>query len=250
LTFARMDELQDHFGPSFPLKLQGERRIEGFLEDGWSTFALARLDACNKFSDLARQGIETALRSRGLRAFALSGFQAAWWGPLDVVPTGKVAFRWGDISGLRQIQGISVKRRMNWHFGVSVAVRTAPLRHARIISRLIFTEDGQKPFDDPAKMHRLRRSFAKTWRNARWRDMLLAFLHWLENGGTEWRVPVASDEALVLRLPPLTWTAPVGMPLDTEIPEVDDDDPSDDDELDELEEEGLDAPPDAENEEP
>jgi hypothetical protein len=80
--------------------------------------------------------------------------------------------------------------------------------------------------------------------------MLLAFLHWLENGGTEWRVPVTSDEALVLRLPPLTWTAPVGMPLDTEIPEVDDDDPSDDDELDELEEEGLDAPPDAENEEP
>jgi hypothetical protein len=250
LTFARMDELQDHFGPSFPLKLQGERRIEGFLEDGWSTFDIARFDARNKFSDLARQGIETALRSRGLRAFALSGFQAAWWGPLDVVPTGKVAFRWGDISGLRQIQGISVKRRMNWHFGVSVAVRTAPLRHARIISRLIFTEDGQKPFDDPVKMHRLRRSFAKTWRNARWRDMLLAFLHWLENGGTEWRVPVTSDEALVLRLPPLTWTAPVGMPLDTEIPEVDDDDPSDDDELDELEEEGLDAPPDAENEEP
>lgn len=119
---------------------------------------------------------------------------------------------------------------------------TAPFRHVRVISRLIFTEDGQKPFEDAAKMHRLRRSFAKTWRNARWRDMLLAFLHWLADGGAEWRVPVSSDEALVLRLPPVTWMAPVSMPLDAEVPEMDDDDPSDDDEVDEFEEEdGSDA---------
>jgi hypothetical protein len=250
LTFARMDELQDHFGPSQLLKLQGERRLDGFLEDGWSMFDIARVDARNKFSDLARQAIETALRGRGLKEFALSGFQTAWWAPLNAAPTGKVAFCWADISGLRQIQGVSAKRRMNWHFGVSVAVRTAPLRHARVISRLIFTEDGEKPFEDPAKMHRLRRSFAKTWRNARWRDMLLAFLHWLADGATEWRVPVTSDEALVLTLPPVTWMAPVSMPLDAETPEVDDDDPSDDEEVEEFEEEGLNAPSDAEDDEP
>lgn len=250
LTFARMDELQDHFGPSLPLKLQGERRLDGFLEDGWSMFDIARVDARNKFSDLARQAIETALRGRGLKEFALSGFQTAWWAPLAAAPTGKVAFRWADISGLRQIQGVSAKRRMNWHFGVSVAVRTAPLRHARVISRLIFTEDGEKPFEDPAKMHRLRRSFAKTWRNARWRDMLLAFLHWLTDGATEWRVPVTSDEVLVLTLPPVTWLAPVSMPLDAETPEVDDDDPSDDEDVEEFEEEGRNAPSDAEDDEP
>lgn len=251
LTFARMDELQEHFGPYLPLKLQGERRLDGFLEDGWATFDIARFDARNKFSDLARQALESALRARGLKAFALSGFQTAWWAPLDVAPTGKVTFRWANISGLRQIQGVSVKRRMNWHFGASVAARTAPFRHVRVISRLIFTEDGQKPFEDAAKMHRLRRSFAKTWRNARWRDMLLAFLHWLADGGAEWRVPVSSDEALVLRLPPVTWMAPVSMPLDAEVPEMDDDDPSDDDEVDEFEEEdGSNAPSDAEDDQP
>ena len=250
LTFARMDELQEHFGPYLPLKLQGERRLEGFVEDGWARFDIARFDARNKFSDLARQALESALRARGLKSFALSGFQTAWWVPLDVAPTGKVAFRWADITGLRQIQGVSAKRRMNWHFGVSVAARTAPFRHVRVIARLIFTEDGQKPFEDPAKMHRLRRSFAKAWRNARWRDMLLAFLHWLSDGGAEWRVPVTSDEALILRLPPVTWMAPVSMPLDVETPEMDDDDPSDEDEVDEFEEEdGLDAPPNAEGEE-
>ena len=99
-------------------------------------------------------------------------------------------------------------------------------------------------------MHRLRRSFAKTWRNARWRDMLLAFLHWLADGGAEWRVPVTSDEVLVLTLPPVTWTAPVSMPLEAETPEVDDDDPSDYDEVDEFEEEGFEGPADAEDDDP
>jgi hypothetical protein len=80
--------------------------------------------------------------------------------------------------------------------------------------------------------------------------MLLAFLHWLADGATEWRVPLTSDEALVLTLPPVTWMAPVSMPLDAETPEVDDDDPSDDEEVEEFEEEGLNAPSDAEDDEP
>ena len=181
--------------------------------------------------------MEAALASRGLKGFALSGFQSAWWAPVDVAPTGKIAFRWTDLAGLRQIQGVSVKRQMNWHFGISVAARTAPFRHVRVVSRLIFTEDGHKPFDDPKKMHRLRRSFAKTWRNARWRDMLLAFLYWLADGGVEWPVAVSTDEALILKLPPVTWMAPVSMPLDAELPEMDDDDPSDDDDIEGSDEE-------------
>jgi hypothetical protein len=80
---------------------------------------------------------------------------------------------------LCQIQGVSAKRKMNWHYGVSVAARTGPIRHVRVIGRLIFTTDGHAPFEDSSRQHRLRRSFAKSWRNARWRDMLLAFLYWL-----------------------------------------------------------------------
>jgi len=135
---------------------------------------------------------------------------------------------------------VSLKRQMNWHFGVSVAARSAPLHHVRIVSRLVFTEDGHKPFDDPAKMHRLRRSFAKTWRNARWRDMLLAFLHWLAKGQNSLTVPVSSEDGIVLRLPPISWQVPVSLPVEHEAPEPDDDDPSDDDEPDESGSQGND----------
>lgn len=233
LAFARFHDLQDHFGPNLPIKRKTERLVAGLLDDGWTKLGIDRRDARNHFSDLARQAFEKLFAERGLEPYELSGSQIAWWPPVDAAPTTKIAFRWGDIGGLRQIQGVSLKRQMNWHFGVSVAARSAPVRHVRIVSRLIFTEDGHKPFDDPARMHRLRRSFAKTWRNARWRDMLLAFLHWLAGGRDSLAVPVSSEEAIVLGLPPISWQVPISLPVDDEVPEPDDDDPSDDDEPDE-----------------
>lgn len=230
LSFAPIHDLQDHFGDNVPIASKGECRVASFLETGWDKIGIERNDARNQFSDLARQALEALFSKRGLRSYAMSGTQLAWWAPIDIAPGNKISFRWDDISGLRQIQGRSEKRQMNWHLGVSVTARSAPLRHVRIVSRLIFTEDGHKPFDDPAKMHRLRRSFAKTWRNARWRDMLLAFLHWLANGKNTLAVPVSSEEDMILGLPPITWQVPVSLPVADEDPERDDDDPSDDEE--------------------
>ena len=233
LTFARQHDLQEHFGPNLPIKRKAERLIPGFLDDGWFKLGIDRRAARNQFSDLARQALEKLFTEHGLQPYALSGGQTAWWPRIDAAPTTKIAFRWNGVAGLRQIQGASIKRQMNWHFGVSVAARSAPVRHVRIVSRLIFTEDGRKPFDDRAKMHRLRRSFAKTWRNARWRDMLLAFLYWLAEGRDALAVPVSSEETIVLSLPPISWQVPVSLPVEDEVPEPDDDDPSDDDEPDE-----------------
>lgn len=235
LSFAPIHDLQEHFGPSLPLKLEEERGLHIFLDDGWPKLDIAPWNARSRFSDLSRQAFERMFSSRGLKGYSLSDRQTAWWAPLDVAPSSKVSFRWDQISGLRQIQGVSAKRRMNWHFGVTVATRTTPIRHVRVISRLIFTEDGRTPFDDPAKMHRLRRSFARSWRNARWRDMLLAFLYWLAEGHSQLSVPVSSEESLVMRLPPASWMAPVSIPLDVEAAEPDDDDPSDDDDIDDFE---------------
>lgn len=235
LSFAPLHDLQDHFGASLPLTLVGEKRTDRFVKSGWKERKIEPWSARNHFSDLARQALERMFAARGLRQFALSARQSAFWAPVNAAPTNKVSFRWGQISGQRQIQGFSAKRSINWHFGVSVSARTAPLLHVRVISRLIFTQDGQKPFDDPARMHRLRRSFAKSWRNARWRDMLLAFLYWLANGKSELIAATSSEEALVVRLPPIDWIAPVSMPIHAEAKEPDDDDPSDEDEPEALE---------------
>lgn len=236
LSFTPLFDLQDHFGPHLSLQMLAEHQLDTFLDEGWKQQGIEHWDAKRQFSSLARQALEKLFRGRGLKGFALSDQQTAWWGPVEAVPPRKIRFCWEGMSGLRQIQGISVKRKMNWHFGISVAARTSPILHVRVMGRLIFTTDGHVPFEDQARMHRLRRSFAKTWRNARWRDMQLAFLYWLAEGKTEFVVPTSSVDNLILRLPPITWMSLVSMPAEAEAEEFDDDDPSEEEEdVDEFE---------------
>ena len=237
LSFASFEDLQDHFGPNIPIAVLAQHDLENYLEQGWPGLGIRPHEARNHFTNLVRQGLEIFFKARGLNAYRLSGPHSAWWPSVDAAPKTKVAFRWGDVGGLRQIQGVSEKRKMNWHFGVSMAARTAPIRHVRIVSRIVFTEDGNKPFADPKRMHQLRRSFAKTWRNARWRDMLLAFLHWLSEGKEQIEIAMSSEEHIVLTLPPVSFFAPVSLLIAAEDAEDDEDDPSDDeDDVFEMEE--------------
>lgn len=235
LTFAHQHDLQDHFGLLLPLKPAGSCPLDQFLDNGWAERSIEPWDARNKFADLARRAMEQFFREKRLAPYQMSGTRTAWWVPADVAPANQVSFQMGQWSGSRQIQGYSAKRRVHWHFGVSVAARSGPIRHVRVISRIIFGADGQTAFDDPKKMHRLRRSFAKGWRNARWRDMLLAFLQWLSDGQSSLRISVSSNEALILGLPPAQWTSRVSIPLAVDDQEPDEDDPGIEEDIDDYE---------------
>jgi len=231
LSCASFDELQSEIDPSLPIVQKARRSFSQFIGSGWPNEGIETRDARRIATNLVRQGLEALFSRRGLKGYELSNNHFAWWGDTASVPTTKIRFRWPEAVGLRQIQGHSDKRKMNWHYGVSVAFRIFPQWHIRFGGRLVFTEDGKVPFDDPAKMHRLRRSFAKSWRNARWRDMLLAFLSWLASGKDQFEIPMGGDFPIILRLPPKGFQAPVSIPAAAENPEADDDDPSDDDEV-------------------
>jgi len=240
LSFASADDLMQHFGMN-TLRQKGERRTVGFVERGWSQLGIDRRVALNHFSDLGRQGLERFFHDRGLNGYELANRRFAWWAPLNIAPLGKVSFKWPGLSGMRQIQGASARRRMHWHFAVSAYPRIGPVPQVRVISRLVFTADGAKPFDDPRRMHRLRRSFAKSWRNPRWRDMLLAFLYWLGKGAGELAIPVAAESWLIARIPPIRFTASMGIPQEADLPELDDDEALDDEAESEFEGEDEEA---------
>ena len=214
LAFCPLHDLQDHFGPDLPLQVDGTISTEVFLEDGWPDENIERFDAHNQFGNLVRQAMELALQGRSLSSYEMASDQQAWWGEVDAVPSGQISFSWeGGLTGRRQIIGYSEKRRLHWHYGITPKPRVFPFPHVRLVSRVIFSEDGHAPIDNPKRMHRLRRSFTKSWRNAKWRDMMLAFLHWLSDGNSSLVVPVGSDAALSLRLPPVTFSAPVSIVL-------------------------------------
>jgi hypothetical protein len=229
LSFATEADLAPHFGPHLPLKVVAELPTERFIEDGWPEPArIHPREARKHFAAMANQALAATFIARGLSSHRMGERRTAWWPQLDAAPINKVAFRWDDVSGLRQLQGVSVKRNVHWHFGVSVNVRTSPLRYAHVNGTLIFSDDGRRPIPDAGRAHRLRRSFAKSWRNARWRDMLLAFLYWLAEGGDFLDAPTGSESAIRLALPPLRFVSPISVATasdetaDEDDPEVDD----------------------------
>lgn len=206
-----------------------------FLKEDWIRLGIKAYEARRHFADLGNQALEAFLHRRGLTGFEGSGKRIAWWGDIRTVPLTQIAFNWPHQKGRRQIIGKSDKRDVHWHYAISGQVRTAPIRHLRISSRLIFSDNGLDAIGDAKRMHRLRRSFAKSWRNARWRDMLSAFLWWLGNGEDEIALPVSVDEEMVLTLPPVSFSCPVMVihegeaPPDEDDPDVDLDNWDDDD---------------------
>lgn len=211
LSFAGIEELQEHFGEKLPLSTVAVRESHDFIDNGWPLHRIERLDARTKSAELTHKAVDRFFATRGMNRFEFADGQAAWWTPFEAAPKGKVSFKWASLTGLRQIQGVSVKRGLHWHLAISLAFRSRPVRHMHVASHVIFSHDGKNLLLDSARMHRMRRSFTKSWRNARWRDMLLAFLSWVSSGESEVSVPAGANENFVLVLPPMLFKSPVSI---------------------------------------
>lgn len=227
ISFAPLHQLQDYFGPSLPLECVAERATDDFLEAGWPDLNLAARDARPKFTDLVRRSFDGLFQAKGLKSFEIASGHLAWWPTADHATLKRLSFAWPDgPSGSRQIVGRSNKRGFHWHYGVTCWARTAPLRHVRVAGRVVFTADGHSPLGDAKRLHRLRRSFCKSWRNDKWRDLLLTFLFWLAEGAALVDVPMGEGVTLRLALPPMIFDAPFGIdtPDDSAAPPDDEDD--------------------------
>jgi hypothetical protein len=190
------------------------------LGNGWPELGIPATEIRKVFSRLTHQGMDLLLKSRGLQPFEMASGHRAWWFGGDL-PDTRLAFRWGDLKGSRVLRGASSKRKMQWHFGITSQLRGGANRYFRIRTHVLLSEDGETTFP-PKRMHRMRRSFTKGWRNPRWRDMLLAFLFWLSNGESTVRLPLHLEDDLVIEVPPMQFISPVGMSEGEEV-ESDDD---------------------------
>jgi len=228
LSFAPLHQLQEHFGPNLPLEVVAERITNDFLDAGWPDLHILPRDARPKFADLARQAMDAFFLTKGLHSFELASGRHAWWPTAAQATLKRLSFSWsGGPSGSRQIAGRSAKRGFHWHYGVTCWARTAPVRHMRIAGRVIFTSDGREPIGNARRLHKMRRSFCKGWRNDKWRDLLLAFWFWMAEGALFVDVPLGEGEALRIRLPPMSFDAPFGITAPDDAGDSDDeeDDP-------------------------
>lgn len=232
ITFASPDG-EGLLGQEIPARTIDYTKTESFLDHGWEKLGIAWHEAQRIFSDLANQALEMMFHAKGLSFSEGSSGRRWWYGNVKTVPLSQIAFAWQHQKGRRQIVGKSDKRAVFWHYALSCQSRTTPVRHARVSASLIFSDNGMDAIKDARKAHRLRRSFAKTWRNARWRDMMLAFLWWIADGKDALALPVANERTIVLSIPPASFSSPISVLHDSEDPPDEDDPDIDDPEWDE-----------------
>jgi len=208
------DYVQEDTG-TFP-KLVQEIPTDDFLRQGDRGLRIERNVASNILTSLLRDAFERFLKGKGLSTYEYSDRSRGYWVANGLIKgKERVAFDFQNgWKGGRNLTG-DVKKgegRLYWHFGVTPRIRVrSDGSHAQMTLRVIFTEDGTKPLGNAKAMHRYRRSVVKSWRNDRWRDMLLAFLFWTADGQNTFDVPVGGGRVLKFSTMPVTMQAPVSI---------------------------------------
>lgn len=226
ITFALPDEA-GNLATELPGKEVAALPTAEFLAVGWEELKISPFEARRMYADLGSQAFDRFCRKRGLKGHLGSGRRVSWFGDIKTTPQGRVKFDWPYRRGSRQIIGQSGKRNVHWHYGINAQLRTSPIAHFRLSARLVFSENGLDAIEDKKRSHSLRRSFAKGWRNARWRDMLCAYLWWLAEGKASIWMPVGADAYIQAAVPPMQFGCPVTISEGKDLDQADDDDDPD-----------------------
>ena len=218
LTFADPHEIAESFCEVGRFSVTQEIPLLAFVEHGAPALGLARQDASNILNAMLKSAWIAFCRQRGLLEYEYSngmGFHAS----ADLAPTGQ-RFRWGKQGERRSSMLRNVAKGHIWQFGVTAMPFFWPFWHFKLKSRVLFAQDNATPtglaIEDSKKMHRLRRSICKGWRNKQWHGRLLAFLELLSGDSAYIRLPLSERFAFVLDASPILFSSPVS----TELPDI------------------------------
>lgn len=193
-------------------------------------------EARKRVANLVRQAWELTMESKGLGIHEQSGGRKVFYVTPELTKGrgAKVAFL--DVDGRKRRKGLngrSERRKANWCYGVGMVPQFDEPWRIELRATIVFTDDDGKPLDTPARAHRLRMGFCRSWWNDRWRGFLRAFLALVADGSSEIKLPVGSEREVVVSATPIMFSSPVGL---TDLAPSIDDDPIDDpdDDLSEL----------------
>jgi hypothetical protein len=235
--FAKAADLVAHMSKSVMLKAANGVDSATFIESG-STFGdrpVSAWEARKRIANLVRQAWELTMEAKGLGVYEQSGGRKVFYvTPQLTKGRGeKVAFL--DVDGRKRRKGLngrSERKKANWCYAVGMVPQFDEPWRIELRSTIVFTDDDGKPLDTPARAHRLRMSFCRSWWNDRWRGFLRAFLALIAGGDSEIKLPVGSGRDVVVSATPIMFSSPVG--LSDLAPSIDDDPIDEPDDLGEV----------------
>ncbi|MBD3744828.1 toll/interleukin-1 receptor domain-containing protein [Sphingopyxis alaskensis] len=218
LTFATQADVDTEFQSVGRFRLIHDLPLVDFVENGSDELGIERQPASNHVHTMIKQAWFQYCRARGFVEHEYSaalGFHA----PSDLAPTGH-RIPWGKQGDRRSSMLRNIAKGHIWQFGVTAIPAFRPFWHFKLKSRVLFAADNGTTeglaIDDAKKMHRLRRSICKGWRNKQWYGRMLAFLELLSGDSAYIRLRLASDRDLLLEAAPILFSSPVS----TQLPDI------------------------------
>lgn len=218
LCFATQPEIDTAFHDIGRFLLKHEIPLVEFVEDGSAKLNLWKQPASNMVNAMLKDAWVRYCRERRFIQYFYSssvGFHAS----PEQAPVGK-KFPWGRQGDRRSSMLRNIAKGHIWQFGVTALPAFWPLWHIKLKSRVLFAADNQTAegaeIDDHRKMHRLRRSICKGWRNKQWHGRMLAFLELLSGESAFIRLPLSPSQDLVLDASPILFSSPVSTQLPDE----------------------------------
>lgn len=220
LSFADQAEIDDAFDEIGRFPLQRSVPLLTFLDEGVPKLGIERQVASNLMMIMIKEAWFDFCRTRGLIEYSYSnsvGFHAS----PALAPTG-TRIPWGKQGDRRSSMLRNVAKGHIWQYGVTALPATWPFWHLKLKARVLFAGDNGTAeglaIDDAKKMHRLRRSICKGWRNKQWHGRMLAFLEMLSGDSAYIRLRLSAEHDLVVEAAPILFTSPVStmLPDDTD----------------------------------
>jgi len=215
LSFAGQAEIDDAFEEIGRFRLKRSIPLLKFLDEGIPKLGIERQVASNVLMVMIKEAWFQFCKIRGLIEYSYSnslGFHAS----SALAPTG-TRIPWGKQGDRRSSMLRNIAKGHIWQFGVTALPATWPFWHLKLKARVLFAADNGTAeglaIDDPKKMHKLRRSICKGWRNKQWHGRMQAFLELLSGDSAYIRLRLSAEHDLVVEAAPILFTSPVSTTL-------------------------------------
>jgi hypothetical protein len=215
LTFANQLEVDAAFGEAGRFKIKYDIPLHDFVNGGFSKLGVDRQTASNHIVAMFKTVWFQFCKANGFVEYQYSnsvGFHAS----PDQAATGQ-RIPWGRQGKRRSSMLRNAAKGHIWQFGVTAMPYLWPFWHVKLKSRVLFSEDNGTlaglAIDDAKKLHRLRRSICKGWRNKQWHGRMLAFLELLSGESAFIRLSLSPSSAVVLEASPVLFSSPVSTML-------------------------------------
>lgn len=219
VTFADQDEVDELLKFVGRFKIAHQWGILDFVEHGAPEIKMTPQTASNLVVAMANDAWQAFCRNNGFVEHEYSHSTGYHASPEQAAVGQRIP--WGQQGKKRSSMLRNVAKGHIWQYGITATPQLWPFWHFKLKSRVLFAVDNASPagiaIDDAKKLHRLRRSICKGWRNKQWHGRLLAFLELLSGESAFIRLAMSEAHHLVLDASPILFTSPVSTALPDEL---------------------------------